>query len=208
MKLIQKILLLSFALANGFAAVAQTNSVSLDADPDYSKFSQFISDRNIFDPSRYPHEVRIHRPRPRQSRSNSAPTFTLVGTMSYEKGMFAFFSGNSDDVKKILTLNGEIAGYAVTEIAPAGAKLLGADKKEIVLRIGDQMRRENNGWQLVEQGDSPAGSGLPEAPAATTGDGSGSATSDAAGDSPAPSASLDSNDVLKRLKEKREQENK
>jgi len=203
MKLIPKILMLSLALANGSLAVAQSNSIP--GDTDYSSFSRFITDRNIFDPNRFPHEVRSTRPRIRQ-RSNSAPAFTLVGTMSYDKGVFAFFSGNNDDLKKILTLSGSIVGYSVTEITPAGVKLQGADKKEIALKIGDQMRQENNGWQLMAQGDAPAGSGVAEDSAAGSGNGSSGTATDAS--SGAPSASLGNNDVLKRLMQLREQENK
>jgi hypothetical protein len=206
MKLIQKISLLALVLGNGSLAVAQSNSTA--GDTDYAKFSQFISDRNIFDPERTPHSPsRPRSPRPRPSRSNAAPTFTLVGAMSYEKGMFAFFSGNTDDVKKILTLNGDIAGYAVTEITLNAVKLTGADKKEIILRVGDQMRRENNGWELVEQGDAPAGSGR-SGNSAAGGDSANSTGSGAATDSVAPSASVSGNDVLKRLMQQREQENK
>ena len=32
----------------------------------------------------------------------NTPTFTLVGTMSYEKGMFAFFDGNQSNLRKVL----------------------------------------------------------------------------------------------------------
>jgi hypothetical protein len=69
MKLIQKILLLSFALADGSLAVAQSNPVP--GGTDYARFSQFISERNIFDPNRFPHEVHTSHVHVHQ-RSNSA----------------------------------------------------------------------------------------------------------------------------------------
>ena len=202
MKLMKPLLVLSLILAGGFFAAAQSNGVP--GDSDYSAFAHFITQRNIFNPDRYPHYV--YSPRPRTHIRNSAPAFTLVGTMSYQKGTFAFFSGNSDELKKILPLYGQIAGYAVTEITPTGAKLQGADKKEIQLQIGDQMREENNGWQLEPVADAPAGSGAAESPGA----GGNNSSPGAAGDSStvAPSAAVSQNDVLKRLMEQREQENK
>jgi hypothetical protein len=130
-----------------------------------------------------------------------------VGTMSYQKGMFAFFSGNNYDLKKILPVSGTIAGYTVTEITLNSVKIQGADKKEIVLQIGDQMREENNGWQLVALGDAPAGSGMGDSSSSSAVDNS-SASSAADSTAVAPSANVGSNDVLKRLMQLREQENK
>jgi hypothetical protein len=202
MKLMKPFLVLSLVLTGGFFTGAQSNDVP--GDSDYSTFAHFITQRNIFNPDRYPHYA--YSPRPRQHTRNSAPAFTLVGTMSYQKGTFAFFSGNSDEFKKILPLFGQIAGYAVTEITPTGAKLQGADKKEIQLQIGDQMREENNGWQLEPMSDAAANSGAAESPEA----GGNNSSPGAAGDSStvAPSAAVSQNDILKRLMEKREQENK
>jgi hypothetical protein len=202
MKLIPKISLLALLLANGSPAFAQSNSVA--GDPDHTKFSQFISDRNIFDPNRYPHGTTTVRHRPRPPHSAAAPAFTLVGVMTYEKGLFAFFSGSSSELKKILAVDGEVAGYTVTEITLTGVTLRGADKKEIALKIGDQMRQDNNGWQLVELGDAPAGSGAAET--ASSANNGGSAAADSA--PVAPSASVGNNDVLKRLMELRQKETK
>jgi hypothetical protein len=185
------------ALAEGFFAGAQITGSP--GDTDYSTFSQFITQRNIFDPNRYPHEARS-TPAQRHFHSSSAPSFTLVGTMTYAKGIFAFFNGNNDEFKKVLPLNGTIAGYSITDITVSSATLRGADKKDLTVRIGDQLRQENNGWELVAPGDSVTSPATSENnnPAASP-DGSQTA---------APSASLGSNDVLKRLMQLREQENK
>jgi hypothetical protein len=189
------LLLLALLLAPGFAR-AQSSDVPGDAD--YSAFSRFITQRNIFDPSRYPHETRTSH-RVSRHASSSAPAFTLVGTMSYGKGAFAFFSGNSDDLKKILPVSGSIASYEVTAISLTGATLQGADKKTIQLNIGDQVRQENNGWQVVGPADPNASSN--EGASSSNG-----ATPDSG--STAPSANLGNNDILKRLMQLREQENK
>ncbi len=189
------LLVLALLLSGGFAR-AQSNGIP--GETDYGSFSRFITQRNIFDPNRYPHETHVSH-RTRSHQINSSPAFTLVGTMSYGKGTFAFFSGNGEDFKKILPVSGTIASYDVTAITMTGATLLGADKKTVHLNIGDQMRQENNGWQLVEAVD--AGSSLSG--------GSTSGVSEAPdGSLPAPSASLNNNDILKRLMQLREQENK
>jgi hypothetical protein len=122
--------------------------------------------------------------------------------MSYGKGSFAFFNGNGDDFKKILPVSGTIAGYTVTEITLSHAILQGPDKTKLQLNIGDELRQENNGWQLAAAADKATETGSKDA--------GGNATSGAATDSStiAPSASLGSSDVLKRLMQLREQENK
>ena len=189
------LLLLALLLAPEFA---RAQSSDVPGDTDYSAFSRFITQRNIFDPSRYPHETRTYH-RTVSRHASSAPAFTLVGTMSYGKGLFAFFSGNSDDLKKILPVSGSIASYEVTAISLKGATLLGSDKKSIQLNIGDQLRQENNGWQLVGPAELSAS---PNEGASS----SGGVTPDPG--SVVPSANLGNNDILKRLMQLREQENK
>lgn len=196
---------LALALANGFLASAQSNGVP--GPTDYSSFSRFITDRNIFDPGRFAHSSptgRIYRPRV----SRSAPMFTLVGTMSYEKGMFAFFDGNQPELRKVLyqSESNGIAGYAVMEITPAGVKLQAADKKQTVqLKIGQRMVQEGSSWQMADSGQSfssfsGASSGESAVPATTD------SSSPDAGSTPAPSSALQGNDVLKKLMQQREQE--
>ena len=191
----KKGLVLALALVNGLFAGAQSNGVP--GPTAYSAFSRFITERNIFDPNRFAHNVTQNHHAP---VSRSAPTFTLVGTMSYEKGMFAFFDGNNSDLRKVLyqsDTNG-IAGYRVAEITLARVKLETADKKQTVeMKIGEMMRREGNEWQ-------PAGRG--ELPASTAE----SVASAVEGSSPdtgsAPASAGEPNDILKKLMQQREQE--
>jgi hypothetical protein len=187
-------LLAAAALTNGFFAGAQSNGVAGAAD--YSKFSQFVTDRNIFDPNRVPHTTYTSRVRTRttHTRALAAPAFSLVGTMSYEKGVFAFFNGNNSDLKKALPVNAMIAGYMVAQIAPGRVLLESADQKEkLELKVGDVMRQDGGRWELSGLGDLRAGP--VSAPAETTG---AAAT---------PSPALEQNDVLKRLMELRAKEN-
>jgi hypothetical protein len=160
---------------------------------DYAAF-KVVADRNIFDPNRFPHrpgEVRV------VSKPRSVDSLTLVGTMSYEKGTFAFFDGTSSEYKKALKLTDSIAGYKVTNIAPSGVKLA-SGTNELQLNVGAQLRREEDGpWLLSSQSTSYTAT-----PASTSTNAA--ATTTTAGSDTA-SGSTES-DILKRLMQKREKE--
>ncbi len=197
------ILLAAVTLAGCFSATAQSNT---PGDTDYAKFNGFITDRNIFDPNRVPHSntrATPTRTRTRTRAKNSgAPFVALVGTMSYEKGQFAFFNANDSEMKKILAVGDEIAGYTVKEVSATTVTLAGADKKEFTMKIGDQLHQDGNAWKLNDDsasGSSPAS----ETVAAATETESSTAETPAA----APAANLGGNDILKRLMEKRAKEN-
>jgi hypothetical protein len=205
MKLPRIHLILALALAGGLGAVAPTRHQG--AGPtDYSSFSRFVSDRNIFDPNRVQRYTSSGRPRPvsrpRTPRSSSAPAFALVGTMSYEKGMFAFFSGNNEDLKKVLPAMEKIAGYTVTEIVPGRVTLESTNQPgKLRLKVGDVMRWENKKWELSGVEDVPTGESSSTTEAASPAAGSSEASAAAAA-TPAGEPS----DVLKRLMEKRAKE--
>jgi len=172
------------------ANAAGTNNglVSLD----YSAFKTIV-DRNIFDPNRYPH-------RPGEARVVSKPKtidyVTLVGTMSYEKGTFAFFDGTSSDYKKALKLTDSIAGYKVTNITPNSVKLV-AGTNELNLNVGAQLRREEDGpWLLASQFTSYAAT-----PASTSTNGTATTST-----GPDTASGGTESDILKRLMQKREKE--
>jgi hypothetical protein len=189
-------ILLALALANDFGAAAQSKGVPGPAD--YAQFSRFITERNIFDPGRYAHSspgASTYRPKV----SRSAPAFTLVGTMNYEKGIFAFFDGNNSDLRKVLyeSDSNSIAGYTVAEITLAGVTLQTADKKQTVrLKIGDMMRQEGSAWRLADSGGT-----FESAPDSTA-----SAESSSSNAGSAPSSVSAPNDILKKLMQQREQE--
>jgi hypothetical protein len=180
--------IMGLMLAECWAASAQqTNAPSR---PDYSYF-RIIADRNIFNPDRYPRRSRSSR---RDSRGPAVDAFSLVGTMSYQKGTFAFFDGTSSDYRKVLKLDDAIAGYKVTEITPNGVTLKATDK-QIEMKVGSQMRHEDpGGWQLVSQNELP----VEAAENSTTDTSSGSAAENSSVD--------EGNDVLKKLMQQREQE--
>ena len=172
----------ALALANGFVATAQeTNRAS---QTDFSAF-RVISQRNIFNANRT-----ARRERNRTQQVGDA--FYLVGTMSYEKGTFAFFDGTGSEYRKVLQNSGAIAGFKVAEITPTSVRLE-VGGKQVTLKVGAQMRREDQGgWQLA------ANSELPQEPAATAD----SASSDVSSES----SSGEANDVLRKLMQRREQE--
>jgi hypothetical protein len=173
---------------------SQTNSLGGTNDGpntlDYASF-KVIVDRNIFDPNRFPSRGPVVV---RQGPPRSFDSLTLVGTMTYEKGTFAFFDGTSSQYKKALKLTDAIAGYKVTRIAPNSVKLA-SGTNELELSVGAQLRREEDGpWLLAGQSRSYAAA--PASPATTT---TATTGSDAA-------ASGADSDVLKRLMQKREKE--
>jgi hypothetical protein len=140
--------LATLTLAGFFSAAAQeTNRIKPN---DFSGF-RIITDRNIFDPNR----------RPRVA-SGPAPaivdSFSLAGTMSYEKGRFAVFDGTSSDYHKVLEPGGSIAGYTVKEIRPDAVKLV-SGTNQLELAVGMQMRRNAEGrWSVGEPAESPGNS--------------------------------------------------
>ena len=170
-------------------AGASNAPVSLD----YSAF-KIIVDRNIFDPNRYPQRPGTPRVRP---TPRSVDSLTLVGTMTYEKGTFAFFDGNSSEYKKALKLADAIAGYKVTNIAPNGVKLV-SGTNELELRVGAQLRREEDGPWLLAGQSAPYAPAPPSAP-------SNAAAPTTTSSSDAASSGAD-NDIIKKLMQRREKE--
>src|SRR5262245_5625183 len=81
--------------AGTFPALGQ--STNSPARPDYSTF-KIVTDRNIFNPHRYARSSRVRETRP-TAKSDS---FALVGTMSYERGTFAFFDGSKSEFRKVV----------------------------------------------------------------------------------------------------------
>jgi len=173
----------ALVITAGPATRAQQTNVTNQAD--FTNF-QVISERNIFNPSR------TARHRNKGSQEPEADAFSLVGTMHYAKGTFAFFDGTTSEYRKAVQDAGTIAGYKVTDITPTCVKLASGDK-QLTMKIGTQMRREEKGaWQLVASGELPA----------DTTDTVDSASAEPAGND----SSTEGNDVLKRLMQQREKE--
>jgi hypothetical protein len=198
-------LILAVLVAGGPAVLAQSNGVPGPAD--YAAFSRFITDRNIFDPTRQPYTStgsRYIRPRPTRTRPRSTGMLgiQLVGTMDYEKGPFAFFNASSEEYRKALHPGDKLAGYTILEINDKAVKLETADKKELVMEIGDGLQPDSNGkWVFTKAEDFSGPLGVP---AAGRSGGNESYSSSSSSTPATPPSASESNDVLKRLMEQRE----
>ncbi len=173
-----------------FAASAQSTNSPAPSRLEYSNF-RVIADRNIFNPNRRGAYVRSDRRDSNQNRP-SGDSFSLVGTILYQKGAFAFFDGTSSDYKQVLEPDGTIAGHKVKEVLAKSVKLE-AGGKEIEMKVGAQMRKEDGHWQLLTAAEWRPPSTDTNNPAATA--------STASADS-----GMEGNDVLKKLMEQREKE--
>jgi hypothetical protein len=199
-------LVLTAVLTGGVGALAQS-SRGIPGPDEYEKFSSFITDRNIFDPNRQPHNYGVrstyhrHTPTPR-----GTPGIQLVGTMSYEKGYFAFFSGNNEDLSKVLKVGDKMEEYTVTHVTANFVGLESADKKEqIELTIGDGFRQESGKWVFSKAGELPAPASAPDTTSSSST--SNSSSNENTSSTPAqPPSATEQNDILKRLMQQREKE--
>jgi hypothetical protein len=145
---------------------------------------KIIADRNIFNPNR---RARANNSA-EEARPKQTETLTLVGTLVYEKGPYAFFDGTSSDANKVVETGNTIAGFKAVEITGNGVKLeKGSNTLQLV--VGMQLRREEDGdWEVVA-------SSRPQTISTST------------STSPPPAdAGSDDNDIVKRLMKQREEE--
>jgi hypothetical protein len=104
---------------------------------------RLVGDRNIFDPNRTGRRNRSEEPAPR------VDTISLVGTMNYEKGLFAFFDGSEAAYRKALRVGESVAQFKVTKIAANGVDLE-RDGKTIPMQLAQQLRRPDGAdWTMV-----------------------------------------------------------
>jgi hypothetical protein len=125
---------------NGYRRSDSSGTNTVPSALDYAAF-RLVAERNIFDPNRSPRNFNS------PARPKTVESFTLVGTMSYEKGDFAFFDGTSSEYKKALKQQDSIAGYKVVAISPEKVKLM-LKTNLLELSVGTQMRRREDGsWE-------------------------------------------------------------
>ena len=168
------------------APTSSTPSTNKPAGQDLASF-KIISERNIFNMNRSPRST-SKRPENAAPKPVKAETFSLVGTLSSDKGRFAFFDGSSSRFRQVLKEGDSIAGYKVAQIDNSGVKLE-AKEKQVQLDMGMQMRRQGEGeWEPSGRKDTYV-----------------SANPSSATTSPDTSAGEES-DVLKRLMQQREKE--
>ena len=166
------------------------------------EFSDFrvISQRNIFNLNRVP--PRADHASVVQPPPAFVDAFSLVGTMTYEKGQFAFFDGTRPDYQKVLQPSHTIGGYKLVAVLPASVRLE-TRGTQFEMKLGMQLRRDETSARLCGDGfsindyKSAPGATPNVAPAPSAGSPAGAPSSE-----PTP----DAGDILKRLMQKREQE--
>lgn len=130
---------------------APSNAVRPAAAPaPTASFSTFqnIPDRNIFNARRAPGRTTEEPPPTRRERT--IETFSLLGTLNYEKGPVAFFEGSSASHPKSAKVEQSIGGCKITGIEQNVVRLE-ANGQPVELRVGYQMRREDDGpWRMFE----------------------------------------------------------
>ena len=190
------------AFGSGLSHAAETNQPAV---LDSKALARRVAERNIFDPDRQPRTRGESRPisKPVVAVAADAPEMGLVGVMTFPKGTFAFFDGNAAEYRKTLQLQALIAGHAVTAITPQSVTLSESNGPPVLLKVGQRLRKDAEGvWKLAAGGSGEA--------FARSG-GSAGAGSGAASSSPSTSTTEDppgSDEILKRLLKKREQEMK
>jgi hypothetical protein len=180
---------LAIGLALSSYAQTKTNAAANESPWPALESFNIIERNNIFDPNRRP-------PPPRGQTRTRTPleAFALTGTMSYEKGRFAFFNGTSSAYDKVLAVGGNIAGYTVKEITSTNVTLA-ANGKDFKMPVGRQVRKQNGNWQMGR-------------PVEITNDETNSEEAEATGNSSAApvGANAQMNEILKRLMEAKAQE--
>lgn len=170
----------------GPSSIAVNAGSSGNTRREYSAFKA-IAERNIFNASRSPRSNRS-RGEGRRPNSPAAESITLVGTLSSEKGSYAFFDGSKAEFKQVLQPGKTIAEHTVAAITNDGIQLQ-IRTNTIALKVGEQLRHQEDGWRAVTRA-SPSTKLLPS---------HGEASADA-------TSSSDESDVISRLMRAREQE--
>jgi hypothetical protein len=153
MKLNEYKILPAVALFLACGTLAHAQRTNVPTPTQYEAFSQFIANRNIFDPNRRP----SYGSPPPRTRDPVVESFSLVGTMSYQKGNFAFFDGTSSNLRKALEVDDEIAGFKVTAVKPDCVTLV-SGTNETVMKLSTQMRREDDGpWTYLAEAGTYSG---------------------------------------------------
>ena len=195
-------LLAWIAFGSGLSHAAETNQPTV---LDSKALARRVSERNIFDPDRQPRTRGESRPIPKTvvAVAADAPEMGLVGVMTFQKGTFAFFDGNAAEYRKTLQVQALIAGHTVTAITPQSVTLSESNGPPVLLKVGQRLRKDAEGvWKLAAGGSGEA---------FTRSSGSAGAGSGAASSSPSTTTAEDppgSDEILKRLLKKREQEMK
>lgn len=164
------------------------------AEPPFDSF-KIITERNIFDPNRRKPSERT-QPRVERPAPPKIDRLELVGTLISKTNALAFFVGTESSYQGAFKKDAAIADHKILAIQPESVRLE-MEGGSVEFKVGQQMtRREGEAWQMaaenekIERSVSVAQRGSVMAKEETK-----------------PAASGDStNDILKRLMERRKQE--
>ena len=157
-----------------------------------------VRSRNIFDPNRRPGR------RSDGQRDSSEPPraelLVLTGTMLHTGRDLAFFGGSESAFRKVVTVGEQVGRFTVARIQRGEVELTGDDQRH-VLGVGKSLKRLGEGpWEVSEERVTAT------APSAAR-------TEERAERSPAPAtangpaaAPEGSNDTMRRMMERRRQE--
>ena len=168
---------------------------------------QIVVDRNIFDPNRRRQQrggaSMADPPRVQQPPDER---IALTGSLIYETAnnteIIAFFEGSKAEYNATIRLGESIAGYRVAEIRTDGVKLE-TENQQIDLPVGAGLSRQVEGkWQIVSASDLSARRG-PESGSPETIQTRPTSSGDSA---ETKSSEGSTNDVLRKLMERRKQE--
>jgi len=118
-----------------------------------------IPDRNIFNTRRYAGRTQTDTPPPQQRRNPVIESFSLLGTLEYEKGRVAFFEGSGSGMKKSAKVDDTIGDCKITAIE-AAAVTLEANGKPVELKVGYMLRREDQGEWKSREAERPTDYGF------------------------------------------------
>lgn len=123
----------------------EPETANAPATNDYAAF-KLIRDRNIFNSNR---SKRSARDRGTETRPPRVETLSLVGTMSHARGAVAFFDGSESSYRKAIRPEGTIAGYKLVSVDASSVKLE-KDGQTVELSMGGLMkRREDSPWEVI-----------------------------------------------------------
>jgi hypothetical protein len=181
------------------APAPPASSLPPDSPPDLTAF-RLISERNIFNPNRSKRTPASENRTARTARRTPRiETVTLVGTLSYEKGDFAFFEGSLPGLSRAFNPGDVIAGFRIQEILHDRI-VLNHNESTTILPLRGQLRREDDApWTVA---DTPT----PEAPSTPASATSATSTDPTATSSTENQSERNADEVLQRLLERRQRE--
>ncbi|MGA1235928.1 MAG: hypothetical protein ACO34E_03610 [Limisphaerales bacterium] len=179
-------------------APAQTQTSPPPTEDPRESLLQLLRERNIFNPNRRG-PVREDRERTPTDPEPQREAFQLIGALTTPDQHLAFFDGSDPDYRRVINIGEVIAGFKVTAISTTSVQLE-HETNQIEVAVGTGLERV---------GDSPWKTASTPARSASPTISESSATTDPASSNSTegtPTGNGEENDVLKRLLERRRQE--